>query len=620
MQNLTLITILTLLLSSIKVNAQTTITDTGQLRTAINETIKPNNIRNITASKMNWIMNGMVNVFGKSCNQYFGNIQGSVTDNSALAAALAGKQNTLPSNQLLDIKNYYLDGHQSLRNFADDARSSLNARYDSANYGFISFSDTSNLMLNKGVIANIDSFPLYGGFYRYSPTSTNGTRPSSGGLGVVMNIVAQDMKVSKLGEGRVYQFAMDGSLNKSFIRYYNGSWTAWDTIYTSSYHPGSGGGGGGSYYPLTGGYLQNPGFIGLPVRAGNPTTPVGDTINIYTNGSGYLACQTRFGIQTNDFSAMTTNRKITWDDLGGHPTLQGNTFNGASQLVQLDASGKLPAIDGSQLTNLPSGTPLSGTGYVKMSGSTPSYVASIPTSDIGTSFTNDITVNNINPNSDNTYNLGTSTLRFNQAYINTLAGLNLNIRTTGTGQDLKLQNNTQTGLTILGTSSYVQLNQTPATNVEATPLVLIRNATTGNVEQIASTSLPARVTAVFIGNQNTSTVAASTTTYGIVSGQAGTGILASKSIVVGQSGTLKNAYLLTGSAQDVSGSLTCTLYVNGSATSIVITVAAGAAAGTYSDTTHTATLSAGDTIAWKFTNNATSASATLGNTSLTLSN
>ena len=34
-------------------------------------------------------------------------------------------------------------------------------------------------------------------------------------------------------------------------------------------------------------------------------------------------------------------------------TKQGNTFNGASQLVQLDASAKLPAIDGSNLTNLP---------------------------------------------------------------------------------------------------------------------------------------------------------------------------------------------------------------------------------------------------------------------------
>jgi hypothetical protein len=34
-------------------------------------------------------------------------------------------------------------------------------------------------------------------------------------------------------------------------------------------------------------------------------------------------------------------------------TLQSNTFNGVNQLVKLDASAKLPAIDGSNLTNLP---------------------------------------------------------------------------------------------------------------------------------------------------------------------------------------------------------------------------------------------------------------------------
>ena len=43
-------------------------------------------------------------------------------------------------------------------------------------------------------------------------------------------------------------------------------------------------------------------------------------------------------------------------DLPDNITTQGNTFNGANQLVQLDASGKLPAIDGSQLTNLPAAT------------------------------------------------------------------------------------------------------------------------------------------------------------------------------------------------------------------------------------------------------------------------
>ena len=41
-------------------------------------------------------------------------------------------------------------------------------------------------------------------------------------------------------------------------------------------------------------------------------------------------------------------------------TLQGNTFNAANKLVQLDGTAKLPAVDGSQLTNLPSFSPPNG--------------------------------------------------------------------------------------------------------------------------------------------------------------------------------------------------------------------------------------------------------------------
>jgi hypothetical protein len=41
-------------------------------------------------------------------------------------------------------------------------------------------------------------------------------------------------------------------------------------------------------------------------------------------------------------------------------TTQGNTFNAANKLVQLDATAKLPAVDGSQLTNLPSFSPPNG--------------------------------------------------------------------------------------------------------------------------------------------------------------------------------------------------------------------------------------------------------------------
>jgi len=46
--------------------------------------------------------------------------------------------------------------------------------------------------------------------------------------------------------------------------------------------------------------------------------------------------------------------------LSTNVTTQGNTFNVANKLVQLDASAKLPAVDGSQLTNLPSFTPPNG--------------------------------------------------------------------------------------------------------------------------------------------------------------------------------------------------------------------------------------------------------------------
>lgn len=47
--------------------------------------------------------------------------------------------------------------------------------------------------------------------------------------------------------------------------------------------------------------------------------------------------------------------------LSSNVTLQGNTFNGASQLVRLDSSTRLPAVNGSQITNLNAGQLLSGT-------------------------------------------------------------------------------------------------------------------------------------------------------------------------------------------------------------------------------------------------------------------
>lgn len=47
-----------------------------------------------------------------------------------------------------------------------------------------------------------------------------------------------------------------------------------------------------------------------------------------------------------------TSGELDDERLSVNITKQGNTFNGASELVQLDADSKLPAVDGSNLTNL----------------------------------------------------------------------------------------------------------------------------------------------------------------------------------------------------------------------------------------------------------------------------
>lgn len=69
-------------------------------------------------------------------------------------------------------------------------------------------------------------------------------------------------------------------------------------------------------------------------------------------------------------------------------------------------------------------------------------------------------------------------------------------------------------------------------------------------------------------------------------------------------GTLRNFYVSTFSAQPGGGSLVFTLYKNGVAAAITVTVAAGAAANIFSDTTNTVTVAAGDTIAVEAQNNA----------------
>jgi hypothetical protein len=82
------------------------------------------------------------------------------------------------------------------------------------------------------------------------------------------------------------------------------------------------------------------------------TTHVADTNN------PHAVTKTQVGL-SNVANADTTNASnissgtLADARLSSAVTTQGNTFNAANKLVQLDASAKLPSVDGSNLTNLP---------------------------------------------------------------------------------------------------------------------------------------------------------------------------------------------------------------------------------------------------------------------------
>lgn len=104
---------------------------------------------------------------------------------------------------------------------------------------------------------------------------------------------------------------------------------------------------------------------GLPVNAGdlyyNTTTPgmmvyTGSAwVAAYANGSSFLSSALNLSDVSNKATARS-NLVITYANLPDKPPLGTaaalNVGTGASQVVQLDGNGKLPAVDGSQLTGV----------------------------------------------------------------------------------------------------------------------------------------------------------------------------------------------------------------------------------------------------------------------------
>jgi hypothetical protein len=85
------------------------------------------------------------------------------------------------------------------------------------------------------------------------------------------------------------------------------------------------------------------------------TTNLTEGDNLYYTDGRFdtrLATKTTDNLTEGSTNEYYTDAKVESVLTTQDVTKQGNTFNGASELVQLDADSKLPAVDGSNLTNL----------------------------------------------------------------------------------------------------------------------------------------------------------------------------------------------------------------------------------------------------------------------------
>lgn len=140
----------------------------------------------------------------------------------------------------------------------------------------------------------------------------------------------------------------------------------------------------------------------------------------------------------------------------------------------------------------------------------------------------------------------------------------------------------------------------------------LANGSSGNVLMSAgSTNAPTWSTVpAFLAGAANSGFSAGTTIYLSLFGiDNGNGTESAVQVLAPCAGTLKNFYVRTVSSQPASGSLVLTLRKNASDQSITVTYAAGAAAATASDTTHSFTVAAGDLLTLKAVNNASGNSA-----------
>ena len=146
------------------------------------------------------------------------------------------------------------------------------------------------------------------------------------------------------------------------------------------------------------------------------------------------------------------------------------------------------------------------------------------------------------------------------------------------------------------TASYV-LSAISSSYAATASLLLgsVQNATSASYAATASFVRGAGT--VIYGNNNAATIASGITTYlsfGMTSATSATE--GQRQVPIGLAGTLRNLYIITNNTAPVGGTTTFTVRINGTNTSVALSIAGGSAANIFPNTTNSASVSIGDLV------------------------
>jgi hypothetical protein len=150
-----------------------------------------------------------------------------------------------------------------------------------------------------------------------------------------------------------------------------------------------------------------------------------------------------------------------------------------------------------------------------------------------------------------------------------------------------------------------QLNATQEKLVSGTNIKTVNSTSllgSGNVAVAAQDSIS-------LINNTLVTLGTSTTSYISFCAFTTNSTEANRQVIIPIAGTIRSLYVLTSSTQSAGGSQVCTVRKNTANTAITTTIAANAVAGTFSDTTNTVSVAAGDKLSLQVQNNAATGSA-----------